>query len=602
MKSRTHATIAQTDFKGLRTDRGQKFIGPEYFYDIRNFDYDDLIGANKVTFPAVVYNGNSSHSINLIYEYSYLDSSNNIITEPIIIYNGTIYKNFLSFPVAIKSGLTMAPYTAAVFNDKLFLTNGNDYPIVYDGTYIWQMGAPRAEASLSIGNLNGSYYYAMTYVTSGGEEVIGTVSNTISVTNGKINLTLPIGYAGTTSRKIYRTQAGGSVLKLVTTIADNSTDTYLDNTADGSLGATIPAINNECPKPFFIEVSHEKLIGAVVTEFPTQIYVTDPEIEVWDAAVFTDISNTSKDNSAIQGMALDYDLIVLGTSKDIYTVDVSGETPNVVRTRSNVGVKNGYSMATVPASNTFPGGVIFVSTLDDVRIFNGNFNQPVATSLDNLKTDNFSQVIRPNLLYELTISNPFVFGRFFQYKYHLILNDKIYVFDIRKSESGGWTIFQIETESYTPLYSYIGFIGQSMYIGQKNSSIVEKFYAATTYRGEPCSAYIQSGQLLVSDQYKYFKYFNLIFVISNEKKVQLDITLDGDAQNSISVEFELGKGAFSSAYFSPNYYSVAAQLEDYRTTHINRWGRWIQYRISSDDPVLLRGFSIEYDEVNNEEG
>jgi hypothetical protein len=51
---------------------------------------------------------------------------------------------------------------------------------------------------------------------------------------------IAVGPSGTTSRKVYRTAAGGSQLKLLTTIADNTTTTYTDNTPDGSLGANAP--------------------------------------------------------------------------------------------------------------------------------------------------------------------------------------------------------------------------------------------------------------------------------------------------------------------------------------------------------------------------
>jgi hypothetical protein len=54
---------------------------------------------------------------------------------------------------------------------------------------------------------------------------------------------LPIGNALVTARKIYRTPAntGGGTLRLVTTIADNTTTTFLDTVPDGQLGA--PALD-----------------------------------------------------------------------------------------------------------------------------------------------------------------------------------------------------------------------------------------------------------------------------------------------------------------------------------------------------------------------
>lgn len=52
---------------------------------------------------------------------------------------------------------------------------------------------------------------------------------------------IPVGPSGTTGRKVYRTAVGGSTYKLLTTIANNTTTTFTDTTADGSLGADAPS-------------------------------------------------------------------------------------------------------------------------------------------------------------------------------------------------------------------------------------------------------------------------------------------------------------------------------------------------------------------------
>ena len=63
-------------------------------------------------------------------------------------------------------------------------------------------------------------------------------SNLATYPNSQVALTaIPVGSTGVTSRKLYRTVAGGSALLLLTTIADNTTTTYTDSTADASLGA-----------------------------------------------------------------------------------------------------------------------------------------------------------------------------------------------------------------------------------------------------------------------------------------------------------------------------------------------------------------------------
>lgn len=94
----------------------------------------------------------------------------------------------------------------------------------------------------------GAHRYLATFVTADGETQAGTVSAAVTVAdasvNGKVALTaIPLGGASVTSRKLYRTAAGGSTYLLLATLSDNTTTTYTDNIADGSLGAGAPASN-----------------------------------------------------------------------------------------------------------------------------------------------------------------------------------------------------------------------------------------------------------------------------------------------------------------------------------------------------------------------
>lgn len=95
---------------------------------------------------------------------------------------------------------------------------------------------------------NGVHRYRVTFVTASGETDGGTISSAVTVAdktvNGKITLSaIPLGGSAVTSRKLYRTAAGGSTYLLLATIADNTTTTYTDNVADTSLGAGCPATN-----------------------------------------------------------------------------------------------------------------------------------------------------------------------------------------------------------------------------------------------------------------------------------------------------------------------------------------------------------------------
>lgn len=119
-------------------------------------------------------------------------------------------------------------------------------------------GAPTAALAnpAAAGNVeDGAHSYKITFLAGATTTEGGTQSSPVTVVdktaNGKVQLTaIPISTdANVTSRKIYRTAAGAdpSVAAnylLLATIADNTTTTFLDNVADGSLGAAAPTTNN----------------------------------------------------------------------------------------------------------------------------------------------------------------------------------------------------------------------------------------------------------------------------------------------------------------------------------------------------------------------
>jgi len=110
-------------------------------------------------------------------------------------------------------------------------------------------GALTVALGSGAGNVdNGAHRYVVTFVTADGETQAGDISESVTVANktvnGKVLLSaIPVGGAIVTSRKIYRTAAGGSTYLLLTTIADNTTTTYTDNIADSSLGSEAPSAN-----------------------------------------------------------------------------------------------------------------------------------------------------------------------------------------------------------------------------------------------------------------------------------------------------------------------------------------------------------------------
>ena len=86
---------------------------------------------------------------------------------------------------------------------------------------------------------NGTHSYAVTFVTTTGETELGTASNevTVDATHKQVDLTniATSSSSAVSSRKIYRTKAGGADYYLLTTIGNNSATTYTDNVSDANL-------------------------------------------------------------------------------------------------------------------------------------------------------------------------------------------------------------------------------------------------------------------------------------------------------------------------------------------------------------------------------
>jgi hypothetical protein len=114
---------------------------------------------------------------------------------------------------------------------------------------------------------NGDHYYYVKYVSADGQTGYATtpeatITVTDKTTNGKVQLTnIPISPdPRVTGRKIYRTKQPGTqryIGYLLTTINDNTTTSYLDNTADASLTTTDPYYNtpNTTAGKIFIDSS-----------------------------------------------------------------------------------------------------------------------------------------------------------------------------------------------------------------------------------------------------------------------------------------------------------------------------------------------------------
>ena len=182
-------------------------------------------------------------------------------------------------------------------------------------------------------------WYQVTYLTALGEtELISSWSNQVTPVDQKVDLTLPVSTdSRVTGRRIYRTWLAARYLRcsLLTTVNDNSTTLYTDNTADGDLGAT-PYIYTD-----------NTTAGALISGASTH-YFFSGEQNVWLGA------------NALKSLTAGFGNLALG-SNALYTLTTGqnnlmvGSTAGYKITSSSINVGIGatamYNLATRSGNN-----------------------------------------------------------------------------------------------------------------------------------------------------------------------------------------------------------------------------------------------------------
>jgi len=234
----------------------------------------------------------------------------------------------------IRSDLTSGKRCSfEVYKDIIMCSNGYDNIWAYDGAasnVTWELGACKAVLGTAGGNLDATaeYYYAVTFDADAA--VNGAVSNTITTdASKKVELTnIPLGPIGTTNRKLYRTEGGGSSLKLLATIADNTTTIYSDDIADASLTTAYPVVTDDMPKGNILKVHRERLFIAGDPSYPNKIYYANPYlphfIQQTSNLDFMEIS--PDDNDEIMGIPIQLGMMICVKKNTIRILHITSAT------------------------------------------------------------------------------------------------------------------------------------------------------------------------------------------------------------------------------------------------------------------------------------
>jgi hypothetical protein len=319
-----------------------------------------------------------------IFDYQYSSS------QQLIVHAGTtLYKWGNPNWTSIQTGLTTTAVSLAPFHNFLYITDGALYKR-YDGTNMraWGIAAPGSAPTLAAyttgTKMSGVYKYKVTYVrggTYGAESNASSASAALAVTTDGISLSAisTSSDAQVTARNIYRTSANGEAYYYLTQIADNTTTTYNDDTADTSLDTTRVAPTTYTPPSAgkYATVYKNRMWLAVPTTRTVYFSALD-QPEYFPSANAITISTNDADQ--ITGMSVLNDALFVFTEDSVWMIQ-GGYTSSSFSRAKVSGSSIAAAGAIAPESIVNIGTVIFYLSDDGVNVFNGSTVELISESI-----------------------------------------------------------------------------------------------------------------------------------------------------------------------------------------------------------------------------
>lgn len=260
------------------------------------------------------------------------------------------------------------------FDDMLVLTN------ITDGCLKFHKGDLTKVRNLSIaqpataptmttngaGNLNGDYYYVVSYYNSVdvSESLASSPSLVISTTNNKVTVTIPVSTdAQVTARKLYRLDPGATSYRYLATVADNTTETYSDDTASVSVNETLntdrgaPAAHAYCA-----QYANRVWLGNSIA-YPSGVMYSEADSPS-DIPATNLILVDPGDGDEVTGLVSAFGGLLIFKRSSIHFLSGSGPTTfNVDKIAGGAGAIPGHTIAVSPMGVYFHGheSVFFMS-------------------------------------------------------------------------------------------------------------------------------------------------------------------------------------------------------------------------------------------------
>ena len=497
----------------------------------------------------------------------------------------------------------------AQYENHIFVGNGGVTPYKWNGVAWTRHGVPQATgavtvASQAVGVLTGQYNYKIAYLNS--QSVlgdVGTATVTFNAAGATLRLTgIPTAPQshGVSARRIYRTEAGGTTYKQLTTINDNTTTTYDDNTADASLGATAPTDQGEPPK-YSVIAQHQNRLFCNDAANPNYIWYSEAlEPYTFKTTNFLPIGDASFD--LIKGIDVYDNSVVVRCERASYMIYMPSTDPSDWRTikiRSPYGSRSPFG--SFPYNNKLMYPAMESGKFVGFAAIGGSTIDPDSTSLDFSRagSDLKSNRIEPDMfeVQEAYVGN--ISAQVFKNKAYIAVtsgdgtttNNRIWVYDfsisnLKKQEASWVPISGLAAAQFT-VYD-----GKLYYVSSTATGFVYRL-ETTTYNDN--SAAIDSyfwtkefSGLKGHETYeKDFRFANILVELVGSYFMKLNIRVDSDTGEGTSKTISLDPGGttWGSFNWGAANWDAGRGQRDVRVPLGPARGKRIQFRFGNQNAV-----------------
>lgn len=488
-------------------------------------------------------------------------------------WNGTLYVMSGTSFHAIASSVSI--FTAGVrvaaseYENYIFFGNGGTLPYKYAAGDFTRHGVyPPASAptlaSNSTGALSaGTYVYKVTYVnTALVEGDLGPESNSfvVSAGGGQINLTsVPTGAQsyGVARRKIYRAYVSAPTFSLVTTINDNSTTTYTDNTANNLLGASAPT-DAGVPPLYSTIINHQNRLFCNDTANPQLVWYSELDTPyTFKSTSFIRVGDDSGD--LVRCFGIHDNGLVVFTDASAYLIYMPSEDPTDwvrVKLRTSYGSKSPFGFFSY--NNKLMHPAMQNSKLVGFAALSGDAVEPEATLLTVTAagSDMKSDRIEPDVFEIQSTAYDHISSIVYKNRAYISVtygssataNNRVYIFDfsrsnLAKKQEASWVPWTgINAEQFCVFGGNLYYISSTangfVYRADRegvysdDSSAIDSYLWTKEYAGQP------GHEQFVKD----FRYVNILYEKSGAYFMDLTYRVDSDRGSGSTVSINLNPG------------------------------------------------------------